>query len=153
MGCGHLWSSCGITEAAVASCCIKCKKLHHFPHHEGFRWWISTIYLCPPAFICEPEMEICWEMFNHWVSCGGGRGEYYFFPGDSVLKNPPANAGDTRVVGLIPGSGQSPLLQYSCLENPMDRGNWWAIVHGFDTSQTWLSNWALPRSHLTHHCG
>ena len=49
------------------------------------------------------------------------------FPGDSVVKNPPANAGDTRDAGLIPGLGRSPgegngnLLQYSCLENPMDR--------------------------------
>ena len=50
------------------------------------------------------------------------------FPGGSVIKNPPANAGDTRDMGLIPGSGRSPRvgngnpLQYSCLENPMDRG-------------------------------
>ena len=55
------------------------------------------------------------------------------FPGGSVAKNPPANAGDT---GLIPGSGRSPRegkgnpLQYSCLGNPMDRGVWQAIVHG-----------------------
>ena len=47
------------------------------------------------------------------------------FPGGSVVKNPPVNAGDA---GLIPGSGRSPgegngnPLQYSCLENPMDRG-------------------------------
>ena len=47
-----------------------------------------------------------------------------------VVKNPPANAGDTRDVGSIPGSGISPKggngnpLQYSCLENPMDRGAW-----------------------------
>ena len=54
-----------------------------------------------------------------------------------VVKNPPANAGDTGVMGLIPGSGRpaggkngNP-LQYSCLGNPMDRGVWWAtIVHG-----------------------
>ena len=45
-----------------------------------------------------------------------------------VVNNPPANAGDARDVGSIPGSGRSPgegngnLLQYSCLENPMDRG-------------------------------
>ena len=50
-----------------------------------------------------------------------------------VAKNLPANAGDT---GSIPGSGRSPggghgnLLQYSCLENPMDRGAWQAAVHG-----------------------
>ena len=55
------------------------------------------------------------------------------FPGGSVVKNLPANAGD---LGLIPGSGRSPggrngnPLQYFCLENPMDRGAWQAIVPG-----------------------
>ena len=53
-----------------------------------------------------------------------------------VVKNLPANAGDTRDMGLIPGSGRAPEggngnpLQYSCLENPMDRGACRAIVHG-----------------------
>ena len=52
-----------------------------------------------------------------------------------VVKSPPANAGDIRDVGSIPGSGRSPggghssPLQYSCLENPMDRGAWQATVH------------------------
>ena len=53
-----------------------------------------------------------------------------------VVKNPPANAGDIRDVGLIPGL-EDPLegrhgnpLQYSCLENPINRGAWWATVHG-----------------------
>ena len=52
-----------------------------------------------------------------------------------VVKNPPANAGDVRDMGSIPGSGRSPggghgnPLQYSCLENPMARAAWWAIVH------------------------
>ena len=61
------------------------------------------------------------------------------FPGGSMVKNPPANAGD---MGLIPGLGGSPgegsgnPLQYSCLGNPMDRELWWATVHGglFDSS-------------------
>ena len=53
----------------------------------------------------------------------------------SVVKNPPANAGDTGAVGLIPGSGRSPgedgnPLQYSCLGNHMNRGGRWATVHG-----------------------
>ena len=51
------------------------------------------------------------------------------------MKNPPANAGDIRDTGSIPGSGRSPgdghgnPLQYSCLENLMDRGAWWVTVH------------------------
>ena len=57
-----------------------------------------------------------------------------------VVKNLPANAGDEREVGSISGSGRSPEvgndhpLQYSCLENPMDRGAWWAIVYGVTES-------------------
>ena len=67
-------------------------------------------------------------------------------PGGSAVKNPPANAGDTRDVGLIPESGRSPRegygnsLQHSCLGNSMDREAWWATVHGVTKSQTQLSN-------------
>ena len=59
-----------------------------------------------------------------------------------VVKNPPANAGDTREWGSIPGLGGFPgeengnPLQYSCLENSMDRGGWWATVHGATKSRT-----------------
>ena len=62
-----------------------------------------------------------------------------------VVKNRPA-AGDIRDVGSIPGSGRSPgrghgnTLQYSSLEDPMDRGAWWAIVPGVAKGQTQLSN-------------
>ena len=61
-----------------------------------------------------------------------------------MVKNPLVNAGDIRDTGLILGSGRSPrgghdnLLQYSCLGNPIDRGDWWAIVHRFAKSQTLL---------------
>ena len=64
------------------------------------------------------------------------------------VKNPPANARDSRDVDSIPGLGRSPVgghgnpLQYSCLENPMDRGAWQATVHGVAQSQSqlkWLS--------------
>ena len=64
------------------------------------------------------------------------------FPGGSVVKNPSANAGDTRDAGSISGSGRSPggghgnPLQYSCLENPMDRGAWWDTVCGTAKSYT-----------------
>ena len=63
------------------------------------------------------------------------------------VKNPSADAGNTRDLGSIPGLRRSPgegngnPLQYSCLENPTDRGAWQAIVHGASKSQTWLSNW------------
>ena len=59
-----------------------------------------------------------------------------------MVKNPPANAGDIRGVGSIPGLGKSPggengnPLQYSCLENPMDRGAWQATVHGVTKNWT-----------------
>ena len=61
-----------------------------------------------------------------------------------VVKNPPANAGDTGDAGSIPGSGRSPEggdgnpFQYSCLKNTMGRGAWWALVHGVARSQTQL---------------
>ena len=62
-----------------------------------------------------------------------------------VVKNTLANAGDIRDVGLIPGSGRSPggehgnSFQHSCLENPMDRGAWWAIY----------SSWGGKESDMT----
>ena len=61
-----------------------------------------------------------------------------------MVKNIPANAGDIRDVVLILGLGRFPerghdnLLQYSCLENPMDRGTWQAIIHRITKSQTQL---------------
>ena len=64
------------------------------------------------------------------------------FRGGSSVKNPPANAGGIRDVGLIPGLGRSPggghgnPLQYSCLKNPMDRGGWWAMAYRVTKSQT-----------------
>ena len=75
------------------------------------------------------------------------------FPGGSVVNNLPANAGDTGDVGLIPGSGRFPgvgngnLFQYSCWDNPMDRGTWQATVHGLAKSQTQLSDRAHEHTH------
>ena len=64
------------------------------------------------------------------------------FPGGAVVKNPPAKAGGARDAGLIPGLGRSPgvgndtQLQCFFLENPMDRGTWWAMVHRVAKSWT-----------------
>ena len=69
----------------------------------------------------------------------------------SGKKNLPANAGDK---GSIPGSGRCPgggngnPLQYSCWGNPMDRGPWWAAVHGVANSQIWLSDWVHTHANL-----
>ena len=66
------------------------------------------------------------------------------------VKNPSVNAGDVRDVGSIPGSRRSPEgghgnpLQYSCLENPMDRGAWRVTVHGVEKS------WARLKQLSTH---
>ena len=75
-------------------------------------------------------MEI--ECNNQWPVIQPG------FPGGAVVKNPPATEGDARDAGSIPGSGRSPgegngtPLQYSGLEDIMDRGAWWAQRDGHD---------------------
>ena len=64
------------------------------------------------------------------------------FPGDTVVKNLPASAGDegdagtVRGLGGSPGEGNGNPLQYSCLENPMDRGAWQVTTHRIAKSQT-----------------
>ena len=80
-----------------------------------------------------------------------------------MVKIPPTHAGGTGDSGSIPGSGRSPgegngnPLQYSCLENSMDRGAWWAAVHGVAMSQTRLRDFpftfhfhALEKEMATH---
>ena len=84
-----------------------------------------------------------WTWSSHEFSCFIVY-VYIDTPGDSAVKNPPANAGDW---GLIPGSGRSSgegngnPLQYSCLGNPMEIEAWWATVHGITKSCTQLSEW------------
>ena len=98
-----------------------------------------------------PQREI---LLSHFTVGG--------FPGDATVKSLPANAGDTRDVRSIPGSGRMPgvgngnPLQYSCLENSMDRGAWRAVAHGVAESDTteWLTMyvgillWSSERLHL-----
>ena len=71
----------------------------------------------------------------HWevLSAVGG------FPGGSAGKESACNVGDLGPIpglGISPGEGKGYPLQYSCLENPMDRGAWWATVHGVAKNQT-----------------
>ena len=69
-----------------------------------------------------------------------------------VVKNLPANAGDVRDVGSIPGLGRSPgvgsgnPLQYSCLEGPVERGAWWATVHGIAKNAWWATVHGVAKS-------
>ena len=91
----------------------------------------------------------------HMVSLGGWKGlckSCLGFPGSSVVKSLPANAGDR---GLIPGSGRSPgglngnTLQYACLGNSMDRGAWQATVHGVSrVGHDLATKQELDRGHL-----
>ena len=92
----------------------------------------STIFSQNPCLPRTSECDLIWkwglcrcnESRSHWVSQVG-----------QVVKNPPANAGEVRDIGLIPalgrslGGGHGYPLQYSCLGNPMNRGAWQATVH------------------------
>ena len=96
------------------------------------------IYLAVPGLSCSTwDLRVSlWHVGYLAVAC-----ELLGFPGESVVKNPPANTVD---MDSIPGSERSPgggtgnALQYSCLENALDRGAWWVTVHGVVKSQTWL---------------
>ena len=95
----------------------------------------GSLACCSPWGHKELDMT---EQLNNSNKCLG-------FPGGTVVKNLPANAGDTRNAGSIlwlersPGVGNSNPLQYSCLENSMDRGAWQATVHRVTKNQTPLS--------------
>ena len=71
---------------------------------------------------------------------------YQCFPGGSEVKASACNAGDLGSIpglGRPPGEGNGNPLQYSCLENPMDGGAWWATVHGVTKSWTQLSDFTF----------
>ena len=101
-------------------------KIIVFLAHMSSRPAVSTLFISNNPFVC-----LCTKEKEVAVSQTA-----------LVVKNPPANTGDIRDSGSIPGSGRSPggghgnPLQYSGLENPMDRGGWWATVHGVAESDT-----------------
>ena len=108
-------------------------------------WWSSGYDSA--LSLPQPDLSL-WVGTETLLQTAAGRGHQRSepfdvgFPGSAVGKNPPANAGDARDAGLIPGlgsssgEGNSNPLQYSCLENPMDRGAQWATVHSVTESDT-----------------
>ena len=130
-------------ESLVPLCCLKIAFIRKMNNYSKVTRGskrklqkINNIKEAPLQFINEKTV------FPEWILCALG------FPGDSVLKDLPANAGVAGNAGLIPGSGTSPggengnLLQDCCLENLGDRGSWRATVHGVAKSQTQLRDWA-----------
>ena len=112
-------------------------------------WFDATIgYLSITANYTD-QWEKWWknpeQVSSSWLACPWG------FPGSTVVKNS-ANEGDVGDVGLIPRLGRSPggeysnPFQYSCLENPMDRGAWQAVIPGVTES------WTQPSMHTCTHC-
>jgi len=112
--------------------------------HIHIYTYMCVYYIYIYTYVCVIYMYICIIYI------------YYMYEASHmalVVKNLPANAGDIRDPGSIPGLARSPggghdnPLQHSCLENPMDRGAWWAAVHGVTRIQTWLSDWTKTASH------
>ena len=103
-----------------------------------------TIFIVKNWYIGDKTSHLYSETNWHLSSCFYARRKEVGL----VVKNPPDNPRDIREPGLIPGWGRSPggghgnPLQYSCLENPMDRGAWGAVVHRVTKSWTWLKPWS-----------
>ena len=90
---------------------------------------------CPPADVCV-GVDRRTTRGSGCSDRGTGREG---FPDMSVVKNPPASAGDSSSIPRserVPGEGNDNPLQYSCLENSMARGTWWDTVHGVTKNQT-----------------
>ena len=104
---------------------------------SGSWWWTGRPGVL--RFIGSQRVGHDWAAGLDWTESNLG------FPGGSVVKDPPANAGDIGDAGSITGSGRFPgggngnPLQSSTLENFMDRGTWWVPVHGIAKSWTWRS--------------
>ena len=103
---------------------------------DSLAWAVLGELICKAASCSCREHSLCWVQRASEVA--------------QVIKSPPANAGDSKDTGLIPGSGRFPAvrngnpLQYSCLENSMDRRAWWATVHGVTKCRMRLDTHARP---------
>ena len=114
----------GVSLSGLRSLCYSTQSLT-WPGQK----WVWFVW-CVLAWL-----HFTYQWWDVWGFLGGASG-----------REPACNAGNTEDMSSIPGSGRSPggghgsPLQYSCLEDSMDRGAWWATVHGVTNSRTWLSN-------------
>ena len=129
----HPFSSCPQSLPASES----------FPMSQLFAWGGQSIGVSALALVLPMNIHVICGM----LEC---------FPGGAEVKASACNVGD---LGLTPGSGRSPgegdgnPLQYSCLENPMDRGAWWATVHGSQrVGCDWATSFSLSLSWYARIC-
>ena len=133
---------------------LHCRQIHYPLSHQGSQMYMYIDWnMCIYAYICVcvcVYTQVCVACVSLCVCV------YVGFPGSSVGKEFFCNAGDTGDMGFIPGSERSPgevngsPLHYSCLENPMDRGAWWATVHGVSKSWTRLKELTVHTHAHTH---
>ena len=120
------------------------------PHSLGTPWLYPAVDSVPCLVlpVIGPLQERLWWPFLLQVIDISGSPKttasaLQGFPGGSEVKASACNAGDlgsTPGLGRSPGEGNGNPLQYSCLENPMDGGAWWATAHGVSKSRSWLSD-------------
>ena len=124
--------------------CVQCFGFCFFVHKPLYTGASVSVGLHPRSQTAESKhMSILNFNRCYPIAC---------FPRGTVVKNLPANTGDTKDAGSIPGYGRCPRagngnpLPYSCLENSMDRGAWWATVHRVAESRTRLSDYHADTS-------
>ena len=130
-------------------------------------------FFCPSSGFWTPTPGRCfgvlplgyWKLLIHFSDAQKAECLWFYTPWSSlqasqvvlVVKNPPSTAGDIRDLGSVSGSARSPggghgnLLQYSCLENPMDRGACWAMAHRVAKSRTRLKWLDIHMQHGSVH--
>ena len=142
----HRW---GFPGGSYGKDGLQCRRPGCNPWVRKIPWrreWQPTPVFLPGEF--HGERSLAAMGYCHWgckESDTTERPTLSGFPGGAVVKNLPTSAGDAGDSGLISGwgrfhgEGNGKPLQYSCLENAMDRGAWWTIVHGVTKSQSRLS--------------
>ena len=122
-------------------CSLPASSFHGIFQARVLEW--GAIAFSDSKAIC---FQTCWLKSTYLFVWG--------FPGGTVVKNSPANAGATRNESLMPGSrrssggGNGNLLQYSCLGNPLDREAWRTVVHGVQKVRHVRPDWAHTHTHI-----